>query len=56
MRAGVLRACQLGKDLGTGTQSTNPPEVLDGAIDPFIESALAQRIEGGSQVEVEDLE
>jgi peptide chain release factor 2 len=56
IRSYVLQPYQLVKDLRTGTQSTNPPEVLDGAIDPFIESALAQRIEGGSQVEVEDLE
>jgi hypothetical protein len=30
--------------------------VLDGAIDPFIESALAQRIKGGGPVAVADLE
>jgi len=30
--------------------------VLDGEIDPFIESALAQRIKGGGPAEVADLE
>jgi peptide chain release factor 2 len=44
------------KDLRTGTQSTNPSAVLDGEIDPFIESALAQRIKGGSHIEVADLD
>jgi len=44
------------KDLRTGAQSTNPTAVLDGAIDPFIEAALAQRIKGGGPVEVADLE
>lgn len=56
IRSYVLQPYQLVKDLRTGAQSTNPDAVLDGAIDNFIESALAQRIEGGTQVEVEDLE
>ena len=56
IRSYVLQPYQLVKDLRTGTQSTNPPAVLDGEIDPFIESALAQRIKGGGPAEVEDLE
>jgi peptide chain release factor 2 len=52
----VLQPYQLVKDLRTGTQSTNPDAVLDGEIDPFIESALAQRIKGGAQVEVADID
>ncbi len=56
IRSYVLQPYQLVKDLRTGAQSTNPDAVLDGAIDPFIESALAQRIKGGGPVEVEDLE
>jgi len=56
IRSYVLQPYQLVKDLRTGTQSTNPSAVLDGEIDTFIESALAQRIEGGTQVAVEDLE
>ena len=47
IRSYVLQPYQLVKDLRTGAQSTNPTAVLDGAIDTFIESALAQRIEGG---------
>jgi peptide chain release factor 2 len=56
IRSYVLQPYQLVKDLRTGTQSTNPPAVLDGEIDAFVESALAQRISGGGPVEVEDLE
>jgi peptide chain release factor 2 len=56
IRSYVLQPYQLVKDLRTGTQSTNPAAVLDGEIDPFIESALAQRIKGGGPVEVSDLD
>ena len=56
IRSYVLQPYQLVKDLRTGTQSTNPAAVLDGEIDPFIESALAQRIKGGATVEVADLD
>ncbi|HEY7670379.1 MAG TPA: peptide chain release factor 2 [Hyphomicrobium sp.] len=56
IRSYVLQPYQLVKDLRTGTQSTNPTAVLDGEIDSFIESALAQRIKGGGPVEVADLE
>jgi peptide chain release factor 2 len=56
IRSYVLQPYQLVKDLRTGTQSTNPAAVLDGEIDPFVESALAQRISGAGPVEVADLE
>ncbi|WP_424958391.1 peptide chain release factor 2 [Hyphomicrobium sp. 1Nfss2.1] len=56
IRSYVLQPYQLVKDLRTGTQSTNPDAVLDGEIDPFIESALAQRIKGGGPVEVADID
>jgi peptide chain release factor 2 len=56
IRSYVLQPYQLVKDLRTGTQSTNPSAVLDGAIDPFVESALAQRMKGGGPALVEDLE
>ena len=46
---------QLVKDLRTGETSTAPGDVLDGAIDPFISAALAQRVTGEA-VEVEDVE
>jgi peptide chain release factor 2 len=57
IRSYVLQPYQLVKDLRTGSQSTNPDEVLDGDIDQFIEAALSQRIKGGGEaVVVEDLE
>ncbi|WP_155911988.1 peptide chain release factor 2 [Methylobacterium sp. 77] len=55
IRSYVLQPYQLVKDLRTGTQSTDPDEVLDGALDPFMEASLAQRVYGGAG-EVEDLD
>ncbi|MFP4538020.1 MAG: peptide chain release factor 2 [Dichotomicrobium sp.] len=49
IRSYVLQPYQLIKDLRTGLESTNPTEVLDGAITPFIEAALAQRVKGGAE-------
>ena len=56
IRSYVLQPYQLVKDLRTGVESTNPREVLDGALDPFMEAALAQRVGGGAAVEVEDID
>ena len=56
IRSYVLQPYQMVKDLRTGTQSGDPSSVLDGAIDPFIESALAQRIKGGDAIHVSDIE
>jgi len=57
IRSYVLQPYQLVKDLRTGAQSTNPSEVLDGDIDPFIESALSQRLKGGGEaIIVDDLD
>ncbi len=55
IRSYVLQPYQLVKDLRTGVTSTNPQEVLDGALDPFMEAALAARISGGAGA-VEDLD
>ncbi|MGB0084253.1 MAG: peptide chain release factor 2 [Rhodomicrobiaceae bacterium] len=55
IRSYVLQPYQLVKDLRTGVESTNPSAVLDGEIDPFVEAALAQRIQGGGPTAVEDL-
>lgn len=55
IRSYVLQPYQMVKDLRTGVESTNPSGVLDGDLDPFIEAALAQRVDGGA-VEVEDLD
>jgi peptide chain release factor 2 len=46
----VLQPYQLVKDLRTGVQSSDPSDVLDGAIDPFIEAALAQGVDGSTVV------
>ena len=56
IRSYVLQPYQLVKDLRTGLENTNPDAVLDGAIDGFIEAALAQKVEGGGSAEVADLE
>ncbi len=56
IRSYVLQPYQLVKDLRTGVQSTDPRAVLDGDIDDFIEASLAQRVEGGAGMPVEDLD
>jgi peptide chain release factor 2 len=55
IRSYVLQPYQMVKDLRTGTESTNPQAVLDGALDPFMAAALAAKA-GGDREEVEDLE
>lgn len=47
IRSYVLQPYQMVKDLRTGVESGNPQAVLDGALDPFIEAALAQRMGTG---------
>lgn len=56
IRSYVLQPYQMVKDLRTGIESSNPSAVLDGALDAFIEAALAQRVRGGDEKPVEDLE
>ncbi|ABD26751.1 bacterial peptide chain release factor 2 (bRF-2) [Novosphingobium aromaticivorans DSM 12444] len=53
IRSYVLQPYQQVKDLRTGVVSTNPTEVLDGALDPFMAAALSQRVTG-EKVTVED--
>jgi peptide chain release factor 2 len=55
IRSYVLQPYQMVKDLRTGHTSPTPDDVLDGALDPFISAALAQRVTGEA-VEVEDVE
>ena len=55
IRSYVLQPYQMVKDLRTGHTSPTPDDVLDGALDPFISAALAQRVTGEA-VEVEDAE
>jgi peptide chain release factor 2 len=56
IRSYVLQPYQLVKDLRTGTENTSPQNVLDGDLDDFMEASLAQRIEGGVQQPVEDID
>jgi peptide chain release factor 2 len=44
IRSYVLQPYQMVKDLRTGTETSNTSAVLDGALDNFMETALAQRV------------
>ena len=55
IRSYVLQPYQLVKDLRTGHESTSPSDVLDGDLDGFMESSLAQRVHGG-KAEVQDID
>ncbi len=55
IRSYVLQPYQLVKDLRTGTESTNPSNVLDGDLDGFMEASLAQRVSGETVV-IDDLD
>jgi peptide chain release factor 2 len=55
IRSYVLQPYQLVKDLRTGVESTSPQDVLNGALTPFMEASLAQRI-GGESKQVADVE
>ena len=57
IRSYVLQPYQMVKDLRTGVESGNPTAVLDGALDSFMEAALAQRVNGeGGAGEIADLD
>jgi peptide chain release factor 2 len=56
IRSYVLQPYQLVKDLRTGVTSTSPSDVLDGALDPYMEAALAQRVYGGGPENIEDVD
>jgi len=55
IRSYVLQPYQMVKDLRTGATSPTPSDVLDGALDPFMAAALAQRVTG-EKVAVEDVD
>ena len=56
IRSYVLQPYQMVKDLRTGTVSGTPDDVLDGDIDRFLETSLAQRVYGGGPDAVEDVD
>ena len=56
IRSYVLHPYQMVKDLRTGVESGNPSAVLDGALDNFMEAALAQRVSGEGGGEVADID
>lgn len=55
IRSYVLQPYQMVKDLRTGVETSNTGAVLDGALDPFMEAALAHRVKGGGGI-VDDIE
>jgi peptide chain release factor 2 len=56
IRSYVLQPYQLVKDLRTGVESYSPQDVLDGDLGRFMEASLAQRVRGGGDAPVQDLE
>lgn len=46
IRSYVLHPYQMIKDLRTGVETTQSEDVLNGALDPFLEASLAQRLGG----------
>jgi peptide chain release factor 2 len=55
IRSYVLQPYQMVKDLRTGVLSGQPDVVLDGALDPYMAAALAQRVTG-ERMKVEDID
>jgi len=55
IRSYVLQPYQMVKDLRTGHTSGTPSEVLDGALDDFMEASLAQKLSGRT-AQVEDVD
>ena len=55
IRSYVLQPYQMVKDLRSGQESSQPSNVLDGDLDPFLAAALASRVQGGAD-NVDDLD
>jgi peptide chain release factor 2 len=56
IRSYVLQPYQMVKDLRTGVTSPTPSDVLDGDLDQFMASALAQKAFGGGPEEISDVD
>jgi peptide chain release factor 2 len=54
IRSYVLQPYQMVKDLRTGVESGQPAVVLDGDLDAFMESALAQRVGAATDTGADD--
>src|ERR1700744_3582018 len=52
----VLQPYQMGKDLRTGVQTSDPSGVLDGDLDEFMAATLAQRAFGTDAGAIEDVD
>lgn len=56
IRSYVLQPYQMVKDLRTGVTSSAPDDVLNGALDPFMEAALSQKAFGTEPLAVDDVD
>ena len=53
IRSYVLQPYQMIKDLRTNVETSNTQGVLDGDLDPFLEAALAAKLDAGKEEEAE---
>jgi peptide chain release factor 2 len=56
IRSYVLQPYQLVKDLRTGVENFTPQDVLDGDLDAFMQASLSQRVKGGGEAAIADLD
>jgi peptide chain release factor 2 len=56
IRSYVLQPYQLVKDLRTGVENFTPQDVLDGDLDAFMQASLSQRVKGGGDAVIADLD